>query len=91
MAYRIGHVPGSVNIRDDHLEDMLRQGFPFPSSRKIVLICPIGEYSTRLAASLTQAGHDAASLAGGIVAWRDAGLPLGFQPRPRKRQRRAVT
>ena len=76
MAYRIGHVPGSVNIRDDHLEDMLRQGFPFPSSRKIVLICPIGEYSTRLAASLTQAGHDAASLAGGIVAWRDAGLPL---------------
>jgi rhodanese-related sulfurtransferase len=27
-------------------------------------------------ARLTQAGHDAASLAGGIVAWRDAGLPL---------------
>ena len=76
MAYRIGHVPGSVKIRDDHLENMLRQGFPFPSSRKIVLICPIGEYSTRLAASLTQVGHDAASLAGGIVAWRDAGLPL---------------
>ena len=80
MAYRIGHVPGSVNIRDDHLEDMLRQGFPFPSSRKIVLICPIGEYSTRLAASLTQAGHDAASLTGGIVAWRDAGLPLESSP-----------
>ncbi len=76
MAYRIGHVPGSVNIRDDHLEDILRQGFPFPSSRKIVLICPIGEYSKRLAASLTQAGHDAASRAGGIGAWRDAGLPL---------------
>ena len=76
MAYRIGHVPGSVNIRDDHLEDMLRQGSPFPASRKIVLICPVGEYSRRLAARLTQAGHDAASLAGGIVAWRDAGLPL---------------
>ena len=76
MAYRIGHVPGSVNIRYDHLEDMLRQGSPFPSSRRIVLICPIGEYSKRLAAVLTQAGHDAASLAGGIVAWRDAGLPL---------------
>ena len=55
---------------------MLRQGFPFPASRKIVLICPVGEYSGRLAASLAQAGHDAASLAGGIVAWRDAGLPL---------------
>ena len=76
MAYRIGHVPGSVNIRDDYLEDMLRHGIPFPPSRKIVLICPAGEYSRRLAAFLTQAGHDAASLAGGVVAWRDAGLPL---------------
>ena len=51
-------------------------GFPFPSSRTIVLICPVGEHSGRLAASLAQAGHDTASLAGGVVAWRDAGLPL---------------
>lgn len=80
MAYRIGHVPGSVNIRDDQLEDMLRQGSPFPASRKIVLICPVGEYSKRLAARLTQTGHDAASLAGGVVAWRDAGLPLESSP-----------
>lgn len=76
MAYRIGHVPGSVNIRDDYLEDMLRHGIPFPPSHRIVFICPIGEYSKRLAAFLTQAGHDAAGLAGGVVAWRDAGLPL---------------
>jgi cysteine synthase B len=45
MAYRIGHVPGSVNIRDDYLEDMLRHGIPFPPSRKIVFICPAGEYA----------------------------------------------
>ena len=76
MAYRIGHVPGSVNIRDDYLEDMLRHGVPFPPSRKVVFICPIGEYSKRLAAFLAQTGHDAAGLAGGVVAWRDAGLPL---------------
>jgi len=76
MAYRAGHVPGSVNIRDDCLEDMLRHGTPFPAARTIVLICPAGDYSRRLAAFLTRAGHDAASLAGGIVAWRDTGLPL---------------
>jgi len=76
MAYRIGHVPRSVNIRDDYLEDMLRHGNPFPATQKIVLICPAGDYSRRLAAFLAQAGHDAASLAGGIVAWRDLGLPL---------------
>jgi cysteine synthase B len=76
LAYRIGHVPGSVNIRDDYLEDMLRHGTPFPAARKIVLVCPAGDYSRRLAAFLSRTGHDAASLAGGIVAWRDAGLPL---------------
>jgi cysteine synthase/rhodanese-related sulfurtransferase len=76
MAYRIGHLPGSVNIRDDYLEDMLRHGVPFPTGRKIVLICPAGDYSRRVAAFLARAGYDAASLAGGIVAWRDAGLPL---------------
>jgi rhodanese-related sulfurtransferase len=41
-----------------------------------VFICPAGEYSKRLAAFLTQAGHDAAGLAGGVVAWCDAGLLL---------------
>jgi cysteine synthase/rhodanese-related sulfurtransferase len=76
LAYRIGHLPGSVNLPDDHLEDLLRHGNPFPRSRTIVLVCPAGEYSRRLAAFLRQAGHDAASLAGGVVAWRDAGLPL---------------
>jgi rhodanese-related sulfurtransferase len=76
LAYRSGHVPGSVNIRDDCLEDMLRHGTPFPASCTIVLICPAGDYSQRLATFLTRAGHQAASLAGGIVAWRDAGLPL---------------
>ena len=76
MAYRAGHVPGSVNIRDDYLEDMLRHGSPFPLTRKIVFICPAGEYSRRLAAFLIQAGYDAASLAGGVTAWRDAGMPL---------------
>ncbi len=76
MAYRAGHVPGSVNIRDDYLEDMFRHGSPFPLICKIVFICPAGEYSRRLAAFLTQAGYDAASLAGGVTAWRDAGMPL---------------
>jgi len=76
LAYRIGHLPGSVNIPDDHIEDLLRHGNPFPSSRTIVFVCPIGAYSRQLAAFLRQAGHDAASLAGGVVAWRDAGLPL---------------
>ncbi|MGC9665387.1 pyridoxal-phosphate dependent enzyme [Planosporangium sp. 12N6] len=87
MAYRIGHVPGSINIRDDHLEDMLGQGVPFPASVRLVFICPVGEYSKRLAAFTRQAGCDATSLAGGVVAWRDAGkrLEVGARVPPRDR------
>lgn len=76
MAYRIGHVPGAINLRDDLLEDLLTQGSPFPASSRLVFICPIGEYSRRIAAFLTQRGHRAYSLDGGIVAWRDAGHAL---------------
>ncbi|WP_278262179.1 pyridoxal-phosphate dependent enzyme [Nocardia sp. AG03] len=76
MAYRVGHVPGAVNIRDDQLDDLLAQGIPFPRSRPVVFVCPVGETSQRFAAVTRRAGFDAFSLDGGIVAWRDAGLPL---------------
>lgn len=49
MAYPIGHLPGSINIRDDQLEELLSHGSPFPSGRTVVFVCPIGEQSRRLA------------------------------------------
>ena len=76
MAYRAGHIPGSVNISDDYLEDMLRHGVPFPAASRVVLICPTGDYTRRLARVLAQSGVQATSLAGGILAWRDAGHQL---------------
>lgn len=76
MAYRIGHVPGAINIRDDQLDDMFTHGIPFPRSRPLVFVCPVGELSLRFAATARQAGFDASSLGGGIVAWRDAGFAL---------------
>ncbi|WP_405494791.1 pyridoxal-phosphate dependent enzyme [Nocardia sp. NBC_00511] len=82
MAYRIGHVPGALNIRDDVLDDMLTQGIPFSRSRPLVFVCPIGEVSLRFAALARRSGYNASSLAGGITAWRDATKPLESSPRP---------
>ncbi|MFD6452967.1 pyridoxal-phosphate dependent enzyme [Nocardia sp. NPDC060220] len=76
MAYRVGHVPGALNIRDDQLDEMLTQGVPFPRSRPVVFVCPVGETSLRFAAVAHRAGYEAYSLAGGIVAWRDAGYAM---------------
>ncbi|NEW37933.1 pyridoxal-phosphate dependent enzyme [Nocardia cyriacigeorgica] len=76
MAYRIGHVPGSLNIPDDHLGDLLTHGTPFSASRPVVFICPTGDLSRHFAATTRRTGHRSYSLAGGLIAWRDAGLPL---------------
>jgi cysteine synthase B len=46
---------------------------------RVVFVCAVGEQSRRFAAFLQEAGRASASLAGGIVAWRDAGRPLETQ------------
>lgn len=77
FAYAALHIDGSINIVDEVFEELLRGGLPFSRSRPVLLACPVGEKSARYAALLTRIGHpDVRSLAGGIVAWRDAGAPL---------------
>ncbi|WP_405179253.1 pyridoxal-phosphate dependent enzyme [Nocardia sp. NBC_01377] len=76
MAYRVAHIPGAVNVRDDFLEEMARQQIPFCRSRPLVFVCPVGRVSQHFAVLARRAGYDAYSLAGGIAAWREAGLPL---------------
>ncbi|MQL61393.1 pyridoxal-phosphate dependent enzyme [Streptomyces vinaceus] len=76
-AYAALHIEGSVNIVDEVFEDLLRGGLPFSKRTPVLLACPVGEKSLRFAAALTRMGHpDVRSLAGGIVAWRDASAPL---------------
>lgn len=76
MAYRVGHIPDAINILDQDFEQMVESGMPFPSNRALLLTCPIGEQSKKFSSYLTKKGYLVKSLEGGIVAWRDAGLPL---------------
>ncbi|QLH26360.1 pyridoxal-phosphate dependent enzyme [Streptomyces sp. Rer75] len=76
-AYAALHIDGSVNIVDELFEELVHGGLPFSRSRPVLLACPVGEQSARYAALLTRMGHpDVRSLAGGIIAWRDADAPL---------------
>ncbi|MFF7754150.1 pyridoxal-phosphate dependent enzyme [Streptomyces sp. NPDC007971] len=77
FAYAALHIDGSVNIVDELFEELLHGGLPFSRNHPVLLACPVGEKSARYAALLTRMGHpDVRSLAGGIIAWRDAGAPL---------------
>jgi rhodanese-related sulfurtransferase len=77
FAYAALHIEGSVNIVDELFDELVRGGLPFSKQQPVLLACPVGEKSARYAALLTRMGHpDVRSLAGGIIAWRDAGAPL---------------
>jgi len=67
-----GHIEGAEHVPLDQLAaraDELGEG-------PMVFYCAVGERSLMAAQALTGAGRDAVSLAGGIGAWENAGLPI---------------
>ncbi len=76
LGYRMGHVPGSINIPNDTLEEMLSRGLPFPKSTELLFVCPTGELSRKIAARFIDKSYMAVNLSGGITSWRDAGLVM---------------
>jgi len=67
-----GHIEGAEHVPLDQLAaraDELGEG-------PTVFYCAVGERSLMAAQALTGAGRDAVSLAGGIGAWENAGLPI---------------
>ncbi|MDT5042359.1 MAG: hypothetical protein QOE51_3344 [Actinoplanes sp.] len=77
FAYQALHIDRSINIVDEIFAELIHGGLPFGRRQPVLLVCPVGEKSARYAALLTRMGHpDVRSLAGGIIAWRDAGATL---------------
>lgn len=69
-------IEGSLNLPEEYLREILEHGTPFDAGRPVLLLCPTGERSLLLANILVERGLIAYSLAGGLAAWRRAGLPL---------------
>jgi cysteine synthase/rhodanese-related sulfurtransferase len=77
FAFHALHIAGSINIVDELFADLLHGGLPVGRTQPVLLVCPVGEKSARYAALLRRMGHaDVCSLAGGVIAWRDAGAEL---------------
>jgi glyoxylase-like metal-dependent hydrolase (beta-lactamase superfamily II)/rhodanese-related sulfurtransferase len=76
--YAEGHVAGAVPLPQAELATRLGE---LPRDRPIRTICRSGSRSYRAAQFLRQAGFtDVASIAGGLTAWRRAGLPVEGAP-----------
>ena len=84
--FETGHIPGSINIPRGVLEFQVdahpavaNVGDPALShkERALVLVCRTGGRAALSALNLQRLGFaDVRSIAGGVVAWGEAGLPL---------------
>lgn len=76
LAYKMTTMPGAINIPWELFETMIDAADPFPKDRAILLVCPVGEKTTRYAAYLQTRNYRAYSLEGGILEWRNSGKTL---------------
>ncbi len=77
--YDEAHVPGAYLIPLDQLGERAGE---VPSDRPIYVICRSGGRSGVAVDALRRAGYDATNVAGGTLAWIDAGLPVATGPEP---------
>ena len=75
LAFKASHIPGSINMPAEGLEDLSEWGVPFSNDHRVLFICPVGEQSRKFAAFFKSRGVDCTSLTGGFIAWRDGGKP----------------
>lgn len=71
--YRAGHVPGAVLIPLGELAQRLSE---LPKDREIIVVCRSGSRSGVATRHLSAAGYRALNLAGGMIAWQMARLPV---------------
>jgi len=71
--YVDGHVPGAPLIP---LGDVTERVDDFPTDREVLIICKMGGRSRKAAEFLRTKGIDAVNVAGGTMAWIEAGHPV---------------
>lgn len=73
------HVANTIQIPLTELPDRLNE---LPKDQPIVIICHSGNRSGQAQVILAQAGFNATSVSGGMIAWNQAGYPLEGPQRP---------
>lgn len=68
-----GHARDAVWIPMNEIEQRRDE---LPSDCEIVVICKSGGRSAAVTEALRARGHEAVNLAGGSLAWKEAGLPF---------------
>ena len=68
-----GRIPGARHVQLEHLAS---QADTIPRDKRVIFQCRLGVRSAMATKAFRASGYDALSMAGGIQAWHDAGLPM---------------
>ena len=68
-----GHAPAAVHVPMGQVVDRMGE---LPTDRTIVCMCRLGGRSGSVALHLAGGGYDVRNIAGGMVAWAAADLPV---------------
>jgi rhodanese-related sulfurtransferase len=71
--FEAGHIPGAGHVP---LVDVQSEAAGLDRERPLIVYCRSGERSGMAADAFAGSGWDAHSVAGGLLAWSDEGLPL---------------
>jgi rhodanese-related sulfurtransferase len=71
--WEVGRVAGAVHIE---LNELTPRADEIPKEKTVVFYCRSGNRSAMAAEAFAQGGWDAHNMAGGLVAWQEAGFPL---------------
>ena len=67
---------GSINITDTFFDEIIENGLPFTKETEVIMVCVDGKKTNRYSKFLNKKGLNVVSLKGGIMAWREKGLPI---------------
>jgi rhodanese-related sulfurtransferase len=71
--YEAGHIEGTRHVEFDRLSE---EAGSLARETPVIFYCRVGSRSGVAAQAFRAAGFDAYNIAGGLVAWTAAGLPL---------------
>ena len=77
--YAEGHLPGAVNIdvnKPDFIEHITQNSEFNIQNSPVAVYCLRGSRSMKAATLLAKEGKEVYNLAGGITAWKEAGMPV---------------
>jgi rhodanese-related sulfurtransferase len=72
--FKKGSLPNARNVPADKIGERMRD---VKKDRPVIVVCATGRTAGSVAAQMRAAGHaEVYVLAGGLAAWREAGLPI---------------